>query len=540
MNTKHTLKYAEEPGLDELVVVKKFNEWLVQCRDEPVPGMLFGGLWLEGEMAVMASESGAGKSLLAVQIAESIAGGKAFAPFEATARPQKVLYLNLKLSQRQFAVRYYEKHEGENGQSLRNRYTFPTNLIRVDINIHSKLPDGYKTFDEILPPLIERLAHKNRAKVVIIDNITVLQRSVYGYRETYALMKKLDELKGRVGLSILVLARSSGYGSQRESSSSTLFSRFADSVFMIGKSRLDPSARFIKQLFARSSGMIYDPSHVASFVIKQLKPNFLGFEHYGFGAESEHHQPVRDDRLWPTIDRVKKLSDEGKSIRDIAAELDLPKSNIHRYLQMWTGEIGNAIRPQPVLREADDPTQNPFYFPGCEEYDQASRDLRLNNLCDDGSLEYHVLNREGYLIEAARARAKRIYKKTGVAPRLTDDPVYSEFKKIVVEGGDPFANGRSEDLRDEASLMADEGVRVPPGIPTETKHSLDAYGKDIWIEGEVDNLGRPVVWYSFDSKGRVQKHVRNSGGVSITREEKPEPLIYPEEYWDKGDEEEAD
>src|ERR1043166_3859093 len=50
------------------------------------------------------------------------------------------------------------------------------------------------------------------------------------------------------------------------------------------------------------------------------------------------------------------------------------------------------------------------------------------------------------------------------------------------------------------------------------KHALNEYGKDTWIESE-DHLGRPAVWYSLDSKGRKQKHVRDSLGISISRDE---------------------
>ena len=50
------------------------------------------------------------------------------------------------------------------------------------------------------------------------------------------------------------------------------------------------------------------------------------------------------------------------------------------------------------------------------------------------------------------------------------------------------------------------------------KHTRDDHGKEIWIESE-DHRGKPVVWYSFDSKGRKQKHVRDANGVSISRNE---------------------
>ena len=51
------------------------------------------------------------------------------------------------------------------------------------------------------------------------------------------------------------------------------------------------------------------------------------------------------------------------------------------------------------------------------------------------------------------------------------------------------------------------------------KHVLNDHGKDIWIEEEDEYTGKPKIWYSLDSKGRKQKHVRDANGVSISRDE---------------------
>jgi len=51
------------------------------------------------------------------------------------------------------------------------------------------------------------------------------------------------------------------------------------------------------------------------------------------------------------------------------------------------------------------------------------------------------------------------------------------------------------------------------------KKTKNDYGKDIWIEEEDEHTGKPVIWYSFDSKGRKQKHVRDSLSVRITQDE---------------------
>ncbi|MFN0279056.1 MAG: hypothetical protein ACKVRN_10700 [Pyrinomonadaceae bacterium] len=47
------------------------------------------------------------------------------------------------------------------------------------------------------------------------------------------------------------------------------------------------------------------------------------------------------------------------------------------------------------------------------------------------------------------------------------------------------------------------------------KHALNDYGHEIFVEQE-DERGKPVIWYSFDSKGRKQKHTRDGNGVRIT------------------------
>jgi AAA domain len=559
MNTKHTLNYAEEPKLDDLFVVKKFNEWMAEARDEPVAKMLFGSLWLEGEMAVLTGDSGVGKSLLAVQIAESIASGKAFEPFAVTAKAQKVLYLNLKLSTKQFKARYAEEYDAEDGDTLKNCYKFHDNLKRCDIGIHGKLPGYYRSFDEVLAPLVERVVKKYKAKVVVIDNITLLQRSVYGYRETFAMMSALDELKRRLGISILVLARNARSGSNAALSCPTMFSRFADSVFMVGKSRLDPSARYIKQLLVHSSEMIYDESHVASFVLKRKDGNFLGFEHHGFHAESEHKKPVTDDRLWPMIDKVHTVSDDGKkSVREIAAELDIPKTSVHRYLQMWTPEIKAAVNPEPPTPPEARDTQREESFPGRREYDEALEDTRFDPVHDEDnedidrdSYEYRVLDHEAWLIEDAGVRANKIYKETGVAPKLADDTEYAEFKNILAAAGDPLAFDHIDRNTDEmvqdpdqssdpdldpdggnadpvakarisckSSQAAWRSIAVSGETLPNLEYAINDHREEMWIE-KRDKRRKPVVWYTFNSKGRKQQKVRDTFGVSTKTESGP-------------------
>ena len=65
----------------------------------PLP--LFGHLFQEGETAVMFGERSSGKSVLAVQIADAITRGVPVEPFDHCPRKQRVLYVDLSLSERQ-------------------------------------------------------------------------------------------------------------------------------------------------------------------------------------------------------------------------------------------------------------------------------------------------------------------------------------------------------------------------------------------------------------------------------------------------------
>ena len=92
---------------------KLANEWMALSKEKPTPKFLFAEFWLEGELSILFADTGKGKSILAVQIAESIARGVAIKPLKLTSKPQKVLYLDFELSDKQFEMRY-SKDAGDN------------------------------------------------------------------------------------------------------------------------------------------------------------------------------------------------------------------------------------------------------------------------------------------------------------------------------------------------------------------------------------------------------------------------------------------
>src|SRR6476620_6022909 len=95
---------TEIPRKNSLFNIKPVNDWIAASKKKPAPRYRFGEFWLEGELSILFADTGKGKSVLAVQIAESIARGVPIKPLKLTSKPQKVLYLDFELSDKQFEM----------------------------------------------------------------------------------------------------------------------------------------------------------------------------------------------------------------------------------------------------------------------------------------------------------------------------------------------------------------------------------------------------------------------------------------------------
>jgi len=92
------------------------NRWMELGDREPAAKMLFGEFWYQHELCFLFANTNTGKSILAVQIGNAIAGGKKSGRFPCQAPAAKVLYADFELSNLQFHRRY-----SENGRN----YHFP-------------------------------------------------------------------------------------------------------------------------------------------------------------------------------------------------------------------------------------------------------------------------------------------------------------------------------------------------------------------------------------------------------------------------------
>lgn len=323
--------------------MKTAAEWMSEAADEPPPQMLFDEMWQTGEIAVMFAGPGCGKSLLAVQIAESIAHGTAVEPFEMTAPPQKVLYVDLEHTAGQFRARYAgERAASKSGGKAKpaKTHAFSDNFLRVS------LKGGADIRAAMLGPVIEQ----SGARVVIIDSIAHLQRYQIP-RETAVVMRELRQLRDRYGLSILVITHSPRNLSGRVLSAGDMacpgvMANFADNIFAIGQCRSRSAVRYIKHVKAGSSPLAFGRAHLPHFSV--VGGAFPRFEFGGYSTEEILIESDGDKWEWDTIRQIKALSDRGHTIRNIADDLGLSRSTVHRFLKMAPPPTPPA--PPPELK----------------------------------------------------------------------------------------------------------------------------------------------------------------------------------------------
>ena len=137
-----------------LFTVKTASRWIEQAKTRPIPKMLFGEFWFESEICILFADTNLGKSILAVQIGNSISKGEQIRGFRLEAPKQPILYFDFELSDKQFEGRYSVKNEVE--KLYENHYDFDlNNFIRVEIDSDAIIPEN-QTFENYLNYSLER------------------------------------------------------------------------------------------------------------------------------------------------------------------------------------------------------------------------------------------------------------------------------------------------------------------------------------------------------------------------------------------------
>jgi RecA-family ATPase len=309
--------------------VQNANEWMKEADKEIPPNMLFGELWYESEVCILFSDTNLGKSILAVQIANSIASGAATAGLKIEAAAQKVLYFDFELSKKQFQNRY--------SNNYKDNYQFPDTFLRAELNPHAEFPEDFHNMEEYLNFSIEEAIMEQQVKVLIVDNITYLRNETERSKDALPLMKHLKHLKDKYGISILALAHTpkrdlSKPMTENDLGGSKALMNFCDSSFVIGRSHKNSCLRYVKQIKQRATEEVYGGDNVILCTIEKAH-NFLQFVNKGFGSEYHHLKREQEGLSQEQVGRIYKLSDDGMSQRAIAKAENLSVGTINKYLQ---------------------------------------------------------------------------------------------------------------------------------------------------------------------------------------------------------------
>jgi hypothetical protein len=316
----------------DLFHIHSLNQWMTMEKESDHPEMLFDKFWIEGELCILFADTNMGKSILAVQLGNSITRGKPIQGFQLRAKPTPVLYIDFELNSKQFEQRYTDKT---------GTYKFDDSFHRGEYNQLSMLPIDQKNYDDYVINALTRGIKTTGATVLIIDNITCLRKGTDTTGQALPLMKKLKYLKTRHGLSILVLAHTPKRNtaipiSRNDLQGSKMLMNFCDSAFAIGESQTMPGYRYLKQIKQRSIAETYGADNVCLLKLERLK-NLLQFTLTGHSAEHQHLRRPDQQERDRNAQQVAELHRKGFSQRKIAAQLRLGLATVNRMINWANG-----------------------------------------------------------------------------------------------------------------------------------------------------------------------------------------------------------
>ncbi|PKG43798.1 AAA family ATPase [Psychroflexus sp. MES1-P1E] len=308
------------------LIVKKANLWIEDAKNRPIPNMLFSELWYENEVCILFSDTNNGKSVLAVQIGESISRGMPVSGFKLESKPQRVLYMDFELSDKQFENRYSEDYH--------NHHQFSSNFLRAEIDTELDIPKNYKGVEDYLCNTLEDTVKKYNVSVLIIDNLTFLSSENEKAKDALVLMKTLKKLSKKLNLSILVLAHTPKRDESKpltkdHLAGSKMLMNFCDSSFVIGTSSQDYSYKYIKQIKQRNTEHLYHSENIILCSIEKTT-NFLGFQFISYDEERKHLKTYDTSDLDERDEQMKQLISEGLTNVEIGKRLGLSEAGIRK------------------------------------------------------------------------------------------------------------------------------------------------------------------------------------------------------------------
>ena len=343
-------KKSKYTAQNDPFIIRSAKERMIEAMNLSTPKRLIGDLLYENTFIFLYADTGVGKSVLAVQMAECIARGENLGILENDSEPQKVLYVDIENGPVVMKVRYTEMTEDDRGKHYVNPYEWSDNLSIVDLKSSLDYDSPSKYDYDYWLHFIGQTAEKEGVKVIFIDNLMSIITEGDGIestKETNPFLNGIKRLKEENNYTIVVVhhaIKKSPKDAIYESSlaGSANLSRLSEGVIAVGKSNYDfvnqtndskkgnSSARYIKSVKPNRLGQaaVYDEYNVITARIEKIKPNFTGFniielpEDSPYFNESEHlKNPFSADTVIhsqvsrnETLERVKELLKQDPSL----------------------------------------------------------------------------------------------------------------------------------------------------------------------------------------------------------------------------------
>jgi archaellum biogenesis ATPase FlaH len=320
--------------LPERKSVRTAQQRLEDAKNMPEIQKMLDVFLHSGELAILFGDTGIGKSILAVAIADAVSRGVELLSLENQSEASKVIYYDFELSDKQFEKRY------SNSDNIPHK--FSDSLFTDNVDFSTLVVDRNNKFEKVLLDKIRLDVMDIGAKLVIIDNLTFLTaQTASDVQVAMEIMKLLKQLKSDLNITILVLAHTTKIKVRKaldinDLAGSKQLSNFADTVFAVGVSAADTGHRYIKQIKPSRSGELkYDQSNVlkCELLRDEQDETFLTFQFIEFCKESSLLGAPLDDEALKEEALKLRTTGSGATIREIGTQLGVSKSKVGRWLQ---------------------------------------------------------------------------------------------------------------------------------------------------------------------------------------------------------------
>jgi hypothetical protein len=324
---RHSLYISEMSQFNTILKAHSMPEVMDLAEKATEKSFLVGSLIKKEDVTLIFSQTGNGKSVFSIQMADKISRGESLFNelLKNECGQQKVLYFDFELTLGDYKNRYIDKETGIKYQFLGEGW-----FDRIGND-----EDDPKTFSEIATKM-ERLLVSNVVKfkpnVIFVDNITAMSNGATVDPEVARrIMDLILLLKKRYKLTVIVLAHTpKRYDLSKpvviaDLAGSSLLSTYAESIITIGQSKMGNNVKYIKHLKCRNGVIIHNEENIIQISIEK-EGCFLQFKplEEPIAREADHlvskYDASIDEAL---IEQMISLKKDGKSLSQIKTDLSL-------------------------------------------------------------------------------------------------------------------------------------------------------------------------------------------------------------------------